>query len=169
MIYVGFVRAMATWRDYFLARSNFTVEPPLFMSLARKDGEVFERSGPVPQHNRDYGLVTRFAGPTGNQILVLTGIGDVGVLAAVRSPAPRGDRSSGSLCGGRDRYRRRLRGARRGDGHSRTELGVRVIGAYRSATATRRRQRTPPAKARRHRAERRRALTMAEGLVCHRR
>ena len=72
LIYVGFVRAMATWREYFLARSNFTAEPPLFMSFARKDGEVFTRSGPVPQLNRDYGIVARFAGPTGNQILVLT-------------------------------------------------------------------------------------------------
>ena len=56
----------------------------MFMSFERKNGEVFTRSGPVPEHNRDYGLVTRFAGPTGNQILVLTGIGDVGVLAAAR-------------------------------------------------------------------------------------
>ena len=61
---------MATWREYFLARSNFNVEPPLFMSFARKDGEVLMRSGPVPQLNRDYGIVARFAGPTGNQILV---------------------------------------------------------------------------------------------------
>ena len=132
LIYVGFVRAMATWREYFLARSNFTVEPPLFMSFARKDGEVFMRSGPVPQLNRDYGIVARFAGPTGNQILVLTGIGDVGVLAAVRSAG---------TAAGIDEVETLMRSAEidaadgfevlvEADGHSRTDLGVRVVGAY---------------------------------------
>lgn len=132
LIYVGFVRAMATWRDYFLGNSNFTAEPPLFMSFARKDGEVFARSGPVPQHNRDYGLVARFVGPTGNQILVLTGIGDVGVLAAVRF--------AGTELG-MDQLETTLRTSEidthagfellvEADGHSRTDLGTRVVGAY---------------------------------------
>jgi hypothetical protein len=132
LIYVGFVRAMATWREYFLARSNFTAVPPLFMSFERKDGEVFTRSGPVPQLNRDYGIVTRFAGPTGNQILVLTGIGDVGVLAAVRSAG---------TASGIDQVEALMRSAEidatagfevlvEADGHSRTDLGVRVVGAY---------------------------------------
>ena len=132
LIYVGFVRAMATWREYFLARSNFTAEPPLFMSFARKNGEVFMRSGPVPQLNRDYGIVARFAGPAGNQILVLTGIGDVGVLAAVRS--------AGTAMG-IEQVENVMRSAEidpaagfevlvEADGHSRTDLGVRVVGAY---------------------------------------
>ena len=132
LIYVGFVRAMAKWREYFLARSNFTAEPPLFMSFERKDGEVFMRSGPVPQLNRDYGIVARFAGPTGNQILVLTGIGDVGVLAAVRSAG---------TAAGIDQVETLMRSAEidaaagfevlvEADGHSRTDLGVRVVGAY---------------------------------------
>ena len=132
LVYVGFVRAMATWRDYFLGNSNFMAEPPLFMSFARKDGEVFTRSGPVPQHNRDYGLVARFTGPTGNQILVLTGIGDVGVLAAVRF--------AGTELG-IDQLETVLRTSEidthegfevlvEADGHSRAELGTRVVGAY---------------------------------------
>ena len=154
IIYVGFVRAMATWREYLIGTSNFTVEPPLFMGFARKDGEVYERSGPVPEHNRDYGLVTRFVGSTGNQILVLTGIGDAGVLAAVR------------IAGtdmGIDQVDTLLRTAEidtgagfevlvEVDAHSRTELGARVIGAYRlgnsdaaPATHTSGESSTPPA------------------------
>ena len=132
LIYVGFVRAMAKWREYFLARSNFAVEPPFYVKFARKDGEVFMRSGPVPQLNRDYGLVARFAGPTGNQILVLTGIGDVGVLAAVRSAG---------TAAGIDEVETLMRSAEidaadgfevlvEADGHSRTDLGVRVVGAH---------------------------------------
>jgi hypothetical protein len=133
VVYVGFVRAMTTWREYFLGISNFTAEPPLFMGFARKDGEVYERSGPVPEHNRDYGLLTRFVGSTGNQILVLTGIGDAGVLAAVRI--------AGTEMG-IDQVETQLRTAEidtgagfevlvEVDAHSRTELGARVVGAYR--------------------------------------
>jgi hypothetical protein len=132
VVYVGFVRALTTWREYFLGISNFTAEPPLFMGFARKDGEVYERSGPVPQHNRDYGLVTRFVGSTGNQILVLTGIGDAGVLAAVRI--------AGTEMG-IGQVEALLRTAEVGtgagfevlvevDAHGRTELGARVVGAY---------------------------------------
>jgi hypothetical protein len=132
LVYVGFVRAMATWRDYFLGKSNFTAEPPLFMSFARKDGEVYMRSGPVPQHNRDYGIVARFTGPTGNEIVVLTGIGDVGVLAAVRVAGTRL---------GIDQIEAQLRASEvdvdagfevliEADGHSRMDLGARVVGAY---------------------------------------
>jgi hypothetical protein len=138
LVYVGFVRAMATWRDYFLGKSNFTAEPPLFMSFARKDGEVFMRSGPVPRHNRDYGIVARFTGPTGNEIVVLTGIGDVGVLAAVRA--------AGTEPGIRQ-IEAELRAAEvdvgagfevlvEADGHSRMDLGARVVGAYALGSST---------------------------------
>ena len=90
------------------------------------------RSGPVPQLNRDYGIVARFTGPAGNQILVLTGIGDVGVLAAVRSAGT--DAGIGQV-------EALMRAAEiepaagfevlvEADGHSRTDLGLRVLGAY---------------------------------------
>ena len=74
------------------------------------------RSGPVPQLNRDYGLVARFAGPTGNQILVLTGIGDVGVLAAVRSAGTAAgiDQVETLMRSAEIDAAARLRGARRG-------------------------------------------------------
>jgi hypothetical protein len=138
LVYVGFVRAMATWRDYFLGKSNFTAEPPLFMSFARKDGEVFTRSGPVPQHNRDYGIVARFTAPTGNEVVVLTGIGDVGVLAAVRAAGTEP---------GIHQVEAGLRAAEvdvgagfevlvEADGHSRMDLGARVVGAYALGAST---------------------------------
>lgn len=132
IVYVGFVRAMAILRDYYFSKSNFIAEPPLFMSLKRKDGDVFARSGPVPQHNRDYGIVARFRGPSGNQILVLAGIGDVGVLSAVHSAG---------TAGGIEQVEAVLRSASvdpaagfevlvEADGHGRTDLGFRVIDAH---------------------------------------
>jgi hypothetical protein len=86
----------------------------------------------VPQHNRDYGLVARFAGPAGNAIVVLAGIGDVGVLAAVRAL---------STSAGIERVQALLDATNvdasggfevlvEADGHSRTDLDFRVIGAY---------------------------------------
>jgi hypothetical protein len=92
-------------------------------------------------------------GSTGNQILVLTGIGDAGVLAAVRI--------AGTEMG-IDQVETQLRTAEidtgagfevlvEVDAHSRTELGARVVGAYRlgnsdAAPATHSSERsTPPA------------------------
>jgi hypothetical protein len=132
LVYVGFVRAMATWREYFFGKSNFTVEPPLFMSFARKDGEVFMRSGPVPQHNRDYGIVARFTGATGNEIVVLTGIGDVGVLAAVRVAGTElGIKQVEAELGASEvDVGAGFEVLIEADGHSRMDLGTRVVGAY---------------------------------------
>ena len=133
VIYVGFVRAMALLRDYYFTRSNFSVDSPLFMSLTHFDsGEVFTRSGPGPQHNRDYGLFARFAGPSGNQILVFAGIGDVGVSAIVRAL---------HTADGHQKIDTLLRSAQvhaaqgfevliEAEGHSRTDLDFRVVGVY---------------------------------------
>jgi hypothetical protein len=139
VIYVGFVRAMALLRDFYFTRSNFNAEPPLFMGLADlATGEVFTRSGPGPQHNRDYGALARFVGPAGNQILIFAGIGDVGVSAVVRSSSSRE-----SLEHIEALLREQRLDASKGfeilieaDGHSRTDLGFRVLGAYALKNAT---------------------------------
>jgi hypothetical protein len=134
VIYVGFVRAMGFLREYYFGKSNFCSEPPLFMTLTHiAHGDAYVRTGPVPERNTDYGLFARFLGPSGNQILVFTGIGDVGVLAAVDSLS----RSDGI-----GQVEQLLRSAEmdlssgfevliEADGHSRTDLGFRVVGAYR--------------------------------------
>ena len=134
VIYIGFVRAMGSiLRDYYFARSNFASSPPLFMSLVNSaTGTTYLRSGPVPQHNKDYGLVGRFTGPAGNEILVFAGIGDVGVLAAVHSVSTQREAA---------RVEEMLRSAEgeisngfevllEADGHSRTDLDLRVVGVY---------------------------------------
>ena len=134
VIYVGFVRAMGSiLRDYYFARSNFESSPPLFMSLVdTSTGTTYLRSGPVPQHNMDYGLVSRFTGPAGNEILVFAGIGDVGVLAAVHSLSTQHEAA---------RIEEMLRSTEieisngfevllEADGHSRTDLDLRVVGVY---------------------------------------
>ena len=116
---------MGILRDHYLSRSNFTAEPPLFMGLTHSStGEVFTRSGPGPQHNRDYGLFARFTGPGGNRILVFAGIADVGVSAIVRfAGTADGPRSSTSSCRhSRNRYLARFEVLVEARGHSRTDL-----------------------------------------------
>jgi hypothetical protein len=133
VIYVGFVRAMAILKDYYFSRSNFTSDAPLFMGLAHTaSGEVFTRTGPPPQHNRDYGVFARFAGPAGNQIFVFAGIGDVGVSAVVRSLTSRvGLERIEALLSEHDLdVAQGVEVLIEADGHSRTDLDFRVVGAY---------------------------------------
>jgi hypothetical protein len=133
VIYVGFVRAMGILKDYYFARSNFAPESPMFLTLTRMaSGEVFARSGPVPHHNTDYGLFARFVGPAGNELIVFSGIGDVGVLAAVRSLS-----SDTGLVHIEALLQSQSLDVSRGfevlveaAGHSRTNLDFRIVGAY---------------------------------------
>ena len=132
IVYVGFFRAMGILRDYYFTRSNFAPDAPLFMSLTDSSGgEVFTRSGPGPQHNRDYGLFARLTGPAGNRIVVMAGIGDVGVSAVVR--ALHTDAGDEQIAGFRD-----AAGIDAGNdfellieakGHSRTDLDFTVLRA----------------------------------------
>jgi hypothetical protein len=132
IVYVGFVRAMGILRDYYFTRSNFEPDEPLFLSLTESSsGEVFTRSGPVPQYNRDYGLFARLTGPAGNRIVVMAGIGDVGVSAVVRAMHSDGSDEQGAAV-------RAAAGIDAGDdfellieadGHSRTDLDSMVLRA----------------------------------------
>jgi hypothetical protein len=133
VVYVGFVRASGILRDYYFTRSNFIAEPPLLVTLTNVgNGERFTRSGPGPQHNRDYGLFARVTGPAGNRIVMMMGIGDVGVSAVVRAM------HAGA---GRERTDELLGAAGIGatqdfellveaEGHSRTDLDFEILGAY---------------------------------------
>lgn len=133
VVYVGFVRAMGILRDYYFTRSNFSPDSPLFMSLtSSQNGEVFTRSGPGPQYIRDYGLFARLTGPTGNRIVVLAGIGDVGVSAVVRAMHSDSGREgskalldSAGIDGARD-----FELLIEAEGHSRTDLDFAIVGAY---------------------------------------
>jgi hypothetical protein len=86
----------------------------------------------VPQHNRDYGVFARFAGPAGNQIVVFAGIGDVGVSAVVRSvTSVAGIERIESLLREHDLdVARGVEVLVEADGHSRTDLDFRVVEAY---------------------------------------
>lgn len=94
VIYIGFVRSMGALQQYFLDASNFSAEPP-FMELRHKDSaETYGYSGTVYGYTQDYGLFSKMPGPGNGELVVFTGIHDIGIMHAVRAltdPARKGD------------------------------------------------------------------------------
>lgn len=94
VIYIGFIRSMGALQQYFLQASNFSAEPP-FLELRHKDSaETFGYSGTVYGYTQDYGLFSKMPGPGDGELVVFTGIHDIGIMHAVRAltdPARSGD------------------------------------------------------------------------------
>jgi hypothetical protein len=132
IVFVGFVRSMGLLRDYYFTKSNFSSESPYLDVVHSETGHVFARSGPLPKHNTDYGLFARFSGPSGNQILVFSGIGDPGVLAAARSlnTANGIQQIDQMLESGALDVSNGWEVLLEVEGHSRTDLDFRVLGLY---------------------------------------
>ena len=132
IIYVGFVRSMGILRDYYFSKSNFVAETPFLELVHAGSGTAYTRSGPVPGTNIDYGLFASFKGPTGNDIVVMTGLSDVGVLASARSLTKAG--STREIARMADSSREPLSQGfevlLEVDGHSRTDLDYRIVGVY---------------------------------------
>ncbi len=94
IVYIGYLSGMGMLRDLVFAGSRFT--------LGRTDAELIDRTtgerylsqaamphGEVKYH--DYGYFATFAGPTGNQIIVISGTRDVALMHTAESVTqPRG-------------------------------------------------------------------------------
>jgi hypothetical protein len=85
VIYVGYLRSLGPLRDFFFRSSNFCSESPFTELLHKSTGESFARSGYPFEQVLDYGLFAKMAGPGSGDILLFTGISDVGILHAVRT------------------------------------------------------------------------------------
>jgi hypothetical protein len=85
IVYLGFIRSMGVLRDYYQTKSNFVFEPPYLEIVHAGTEQVYSRTDDSSARIRDYGLFARFEGPSGNQILVFSGIADIGVAATARA------------------------------------------------------------------------------------
>ena len=85
VIYVGFIRSMGPLQDYFFRSSNFSSPPPFLELYDKTTGETFASSEDLSGQTHDYGLFAKIAGPGKGDILIFTGIRDVGILHAVRA------------------------------------------------------------------------------------
>ncbi|HEY8521613.1 MAG TPA: hypothetical protein VIN61_16190 [Gammaproteobacteria bacterium] len=85
LIYIGFIRSMGPLQDYFFRSSSFSSPHPFVQLHDKKSGEVFVSSEDSFGHTRDYGLFARIPGPGKGDMLIFTGIRDIGILHAVRA------------------------------------------------------------------------------------
>lgn len=132
IVFIGFIRAMSVLREYYFKHSGFRSQSPYLELVQASTRDSFTRTGPLPQENTDYGLFARLEGPTGNQILLFSGIGDPGVLATARVlNSADGVRElerfiASSSLDSSENWEVLLEV----DGHSRTDLDYRMIGLW---------------------------------------
>lgn len=94
VIYVGYLSGMGMLQDLIFSGSRFSVGDSYDEIVDRKTNEryVSQVGIPIRGENRyhDYGYFSTFAGPTGNQIVIIAGTRDVALMQtaeAVTSPA----------------------------------------------------------------------------------
>lgn len=93
ILYVGYISALGTLMDFVFASSGLRVGESYDELLNRRTGEYFTSGAGIPEHRnyRDYGLVSTFPGPDGNQFLIIAGTRDSGVMHTAQAITARGD------------------------------------------------------------------------------
>ena len=89
VIYVGYISALDTLNEFVFAASGLTVGETYDDLRVEATGDVFTSGAGMPRYDqrnyRDYGLVSAFAGPVGNQFLIVAGTRDEGVMQAAQA------------------------------------------------------------------------------------
>ena len=83
VIYIGYLSGMGMLRDLVFAGSRFTLGRSDAELVDRVTGERYLSQANVPhgeEKYHDYGYFATFAGPTGNQIVVISGTRDVALM-----------------------------------------------------------------------------------------
>jgi hypothetical protein len=83
VVYVGYLSGMGMLRDLVFAGSRFTLEHSDAELIDRTTGERYLSQAEMPhgeEKYHDYGYFATFAGPTGNQIIVVSGTSDVALM-----------------------------------------------------------------------------------------
>jgi hypothetical protein len=76
---------MGALQDYFFQLSSFASNPPFLEFYHKETGEKFGWSGDVYGQMQDYGLFSKIPGPGQGEIVIFTGLHDIGILHAVRA------------------------------------------------------------------------------------
>jgi hypothetical protein len=93
VVYIGYLSGMGMLHDLVFAGSRFSVGDSYDELIDRANGRHYISQAAVPlgeQKYHDYGYFATFAGPTGNQIIVISGTRDEAVMhtaEAVTQPA----------------------------------------------------------------------------------
>ena len=92
ILYVGYISALGTLMDFVFASSGLRVGESYDELLNWRTGEYFTSGAGLPEQGnyQDYGLISTFPGPDGNQFLIVAGTRDSGVMhtaQALSAPA----------------------------------------------------------------------------------
>lgn len=88
VIYVGYVSGMGALESFVLSSSALAVGATYDELIQTQTGDRFASEAGVyrdRRHYRDYGLLSTFPGPNGNQILVVAGLRDPGLMQLAQS------------------------------------------------------------------------------------
>jgi hypothetical protein len=89
IIYVGYISALDMLNEFVFATSGLTVGETYDELRVDETGELFTSGAGMPRYDhrnyRDYGLVSAFPGPSGNQFLIVAGTRDEGVMQAAQA------------------------------------------------------------------------------------
>ncbi len=89
VIYVGYISALDTLSEFVFAASGLAVGATYDELRNEATGEVFTSGAGMLRYDqrnyRDYGLVSTFPGPSGNQFLIVAGTRDEGVMQAAQA------------------------------------------------------------------------------------
>ena len=84
VIYIGYLSGLGLLKDFVFAASNFTIGDTYDELVNRDSGEIYMSEAGVPENPAadyvDYGFLSTFSGPGGNQILIVAGMRDEGLM-----------------------------------------------------------------------------------------
>ena len=87
IIYLGYISALGTLMDFVFAASHLRVGQSFDELQNQQTGEYYNSGAGIPgkSNYEDYGLVSTFPGPEGNQFLIVAGTRDTGLMHAAQA------------------------------------------------------------------------------------
>jgi len=82
ILYVGYISALGVLQDFVFSASSLRIGETYDELLHKRQGTYYRSSAGIPDQNnyRDFGLVSTFPGPVDNQILIVAGTRDAGLM-----------------------------------------------------------------------------------------
>ena len=85
VVYIGYLSALDKLEDFVFASSSLTIGPTYDELRNIDTGETYTSEAGVPEGHRsyrDYGFISTFPGPNGNQFVIIAGTRDPGMVEA---------------------------------------------------------------------------------------
>lgn len=90
VIYLGYISALDKLEDFVFASSSLAIGYTYDELRNTETGELYTSEAGMPEisrNYRDYALISTFPGPGGNQLLIVTGTRDAGLMQAAHALA----------------------------------------------------------------------------------